>query len=134
MGNMLDRLSERNRWYRDFTLEALSRGVRETIACFPVYRTYLAPDQPVSEEDRQIIERAISAAKRRNPAMDESIFNYLRDVLLFRFPPNQDAAGLAVYLYFVLKFHQTTGPVMVYGLEDTVYAITNCRRALEEGG
>src|SRR5213083_2294290 len=49
LGNMLDRLSERNRGYRDFTLEALSRAVRETIACFPVYRTYLAPDQPVSE-------------------------------------------------------------------------------------
>ena len=80
LGNMLDRLSEQNRWYRDFTLEALSRAVRETIACFPVYRTYLAPGQPVSEEDRQIIERAIAAAKRRNPAMEESVFNFLRDI------------------------------------------------------
>src|SRR5213080_3260939 len=43
LSNMLDRLSEQNRWYRDFTLESLSRAVRETIACFPVYRTYLAP-------------------------------------------------------------------------------------------
>ena len=68
LGNMLDRLSEKNRWYRDFTLEALARAVRETIACFPVYRTYLAPGQPVSEEDRQVIERAIASAKRRNPA------------------------------------------------------------------
>src|SRR6266446_4720288 len=56
LGNMLDRLSEQNRWFRDFTLEALSRAVRETIACFPVYRTYLAPGQPVTEEDRQIVE------------------------------------------------------------------------------
>src|SRR5213592_604354 len=76
LGNMLDRLSEQNRWYRDFTLEALSRAVREIIACFPVYRTYLAPGQPVSEEDRQIVELAISAAKRRNPGMEESIFNF----------------------------------------------------------
>jgi len=52
LGNMLDRLSEKNRWYRDFTFEALARAVRETIACFPVYRTYLAPCQPVSDEDR----------------------------------------------------------------------------------
>ena len=85
LGNMLDRLSEQSRWYRDFTLEALSRTVRETIACFPVYRTYLAPGQAVTEEDRQIVERAIAAAKRRNPAMEESIFNFLRDVLLFLF-------------------------------------------------
>ncbi len=134
LGNMLDRLSEQNRWYRDFTLEALSRAVRETIACFPVYRTYLEPGQPVSEEDRQIVERAIAAAKRRNPAMLESIFNFLRDILLFRFPPNLDAAGRAAHTHFVLKFQQTTGPVMAKGLEDTVFYIYNRLSALNEVG
>src|SRR5881396_1122931 len=134
LGNMLDRLSERNRWYRDFTLEALSRAVRETIACFPVYRTYLAPGQPVSEEDREMIERAISGAKRRNPAMDESIFNFLRDVLLFRFPPNLDAKARAEHTNFVLKFQQATAPVMAKGLEDTVFYIYNRLTALNEVG
>ncbi len=134
LGDMLDRLSELSRWYRDFTLDALSRAVRETIACFPVYRTYLAPDQPVSEEDRQIVERAISSAKRRNPAMDESIFNYLQDVLLFYFQPNLDAAGRAAHTHFVLKFQQTTGPVMAKGLEDTVFYIYNRLTALNEVG
>ena len=134
LGNMLDRLSERSRWYRDFTLEALSRTVRETIACFPVYRTYLAPGQPVSEEDREIVERAISGAKRRNPAMDESIFNFLRDVLLFRFPANLDASGRAAHTHFVLKFQQTTGPVMAKALEDTVFYIYNRLTALNEVG
>jgi (1->4)-alpha-D-glucan 1-alpha-D-glucosylmutase len=134
LGNMLDRLSEQNRWYRDFTLEALSRAVRETIACFPVYRTYLAPGQPVSEEDRQIVERAISAAKRRNPGMDESTFNFLRDVLLFRFPSNLDAAARSAHTHFVLKFQQATGPVMAKGLEDTVFYIYNRLAALNEVG
>src|SRR6059036_2250006 len=134
LGNLLDRLSEQNRWYRDFTLEALSRAVRETIACFPVYRTYLAPGQPVTEEDREMVERAISGAKRRNPAMDESIFNFLRDVLLFRFPANHDAAGRAAHTHFVLKFQQTTAPVMAKGLEDTVFYIYNRLTALNEVG
>ena len=134
LGNMLDRLSERDREYRDFTLEALSRAMRETIACFPVYRTYLAPGQPVSEEDRQIVERAISAAKRRNPAMDESIFSFLRDVLRFRFPASLDADGRAAHTHFVLKFQQTTGPVMAKGLEDTVFYIYNRLTALNEVG
>jgi (1->4)-alpha-D-glucan 1-alpha-D-glucosylmutase len=134
LGNMLDRLSEQNRWYRDFTLEALSRAVREIIACFPVYRTYLEPGQPVSEEDQQMVERAIAAAKRRNPAMEESIFNFLRDVLLFRFPPNLDAAGRAAHTHFVLKFQQTTGPVMAKGVEDTVFYIYNRLTALNEVG
>lgn len=134
LGNMLDRLSEQNRWYRDFTLEALSRTVRETIACFPVYRTYLAPGEPVTEEDRQIVERAIAAAKRRNPAMEESIFNFLRDVLLFRFPPNLDATARAEHTHFVLKFQQATGPIMAKGLEDTVFYIYNRLSALNEVG
>jgi (1->4)-alpha-D-glucan 1-alpha-D-glucosylmutase len=134
LGNMLDRLSEQNRWYRDFTLEALSRAVRETIACFPVYRTYLAPGQPVSHEDRQIVERAVNAAKRRNPGMDESIFNYLRDVLLFRLPPNLNAAERAGHTHFVLKFQQATGPIMAKGLEDTVFYIYNRLTALNEVG
>jgi (1->4)-alpha-D-glucan 1-alpha-D-glucosylmutase len=134
LGNMLDRISEQNRWYRDFTLEALSRAVRETIACFPVYRTYLAPGQPVSEEDSEIVERAIRGAKRRNAGMDESIFNYLQDVLLFRFPPNLDAAGRAAHTHFILKFQQTTGPVMAKGLEDTAFYIYNRLTALNEVG
>ena len=134
LGNMLDRLSEQDRRYRDFTLEALSRAVRETIACFPVYRTYVEPDQPVSDEDEEIVERAIAAAKRRNPAMEESIFNFLRDVLLFRSPQNLDAPGRAAYTHFILKFQQTTAPVMAKALEDTMFYIYNRLPALNEVG
>ena len=134
LGNLLDRLSEKNRRYRDFTFEALARAVRETIACFPVYRTYLAPGQPVSEEDRQVIERAIAAAKRRNPAIEESIFNFLRDILLFRFPENLDAQGREEHARFVLKFQQFTGPIMAKGVEDTVFYIYNRLAALNEVG
>ena len=134
LGNMLDRLSEKNRWYRDFTFEALARAVRETIACFPVYRTYLAPGQPVSDEDRQVIERAIAAAKRRNPAIEESIFNFLRDILLFRFPENLDAQGREEHMQFVLRFQQFTGPIMAKGLEDTAFYIYNRLAALNEVG
>src|SRR5438132_3012104 len=134
LANMVDRLSEQNRWFRDFTLEALGRAGQETIACFPVYRTYLTPGQPVSEEDRQVIERAIAAAKRRNPAIEESIFNFLRDILLFRFPENLDAQAREEHMHFVLKFQQCTGPVMAKGLEDTVFYIYNRLAALNEVG
>src|SRR5437763_775404 len=134
LGNMVDRLSEQNRWFRDYTLEALARAVRETIACFPVYRTYLEPGKPVSEEDRAVIERAVAAAKRRNPAIEESVFNFLRDLLLFRFPENLDEAQRAAHAEFVLKFQQFTGPIMAKGLEDTVFYIYNRLAALNEVG
>jgi (1->4)-alpha-D-glucan 1-alpha-D-glucosylmutase len=134
LGNMADRLSEQNRWFRDFTLDALGRAVRETIACFPVYRTYLAPGRPVSEEDRAVIERAVAAAKRRNPAIEESVFNFLRDILLFRFPENLDDEARAAHTHFVLKFQQSTGPIMAKGLEDTAFYIYNRLVALNEVG
>ena len=134
LGNMLDRLSEQNRWFRDFTLDALERAVSETIACFPVYRTYLTPGAPVSEADRSVIERAIAEAKRRNPAIEESVFNFLRDILLFRFPENLDEEGREAHTNFVLKFQQSTGPIMAKGLEDTAFYIYNRLAALNEVG
>jgi (1->4)-alpha-D-glucan 1-alpha-D-glucosylmutase len=134
LGAMFDRLSEKNRWYRDYTLDALTLAVRETIACFPVYRTYLAPDRPISEADRAVIERAVAAAKRRNPALEESVFNFLRDILLFRFPENLDEEGRAEHVHFVLKFQQITGPIMAKGLEDTAFYIYNRLAALNEVG
>ena len=134
LGAMLDRLSEKNRWYRDYTLDSLTLAVRETIACFPVYRTYLAPGRPVSEIDRAVIERAITAAKRRNPALEESTFNFLRDILLFRFSENIDEQDRAEQVEFVLKFQQTTGPVTAKGLEDTAFYIYNRLAALNEVG
>src|SRR5262249_3067864 len=90
--------------------------------------------QPVSDEDRQVIERAIAAAKRRNPAIEESIFNFLRDILLFRFPENLDAQAREEHIHFVLKFQQFTGPIMAKGLEDTVFYIYNRLAALNEVG
>jgi (1->4)-alpha-D-glucan 1-alpha-D-glucosylmutase len=134
LGNMVDRLSEQNRWFRDYTLEALARAVRETIACFPVYRTYLEPGKPVSEEDRAVIERAVAAAKRRNPAIEESVFKFLLDLLLFRFPENLDEEQRAAHAQFVLKFQQFTGPIMAKGVEDTVFYIYNRLAALNEVG
>jgi (1->4)-alpha-D-glucan 1-alpha-D-glucosylmutase len=134
LGNLADRLSEQNRWFRDFTLQALARAVRETIACFPVYRTYLAPDRPLSDEDRQVIERAIAAAKRRNPGIEASVFNFLRDILLFKFPENLDDAARMEHEQFVLKFQQYTGPISAKGLEDTVFYIFNRLAALNEVG
>jgi (1->4)-alpha-D-glucan 1-alpha-D-glucosylmutase len=134
LGNMVDRLSEQNRWFRDYTLEALARAVSETIACFPVYRTYLEPGKPVSPEDRAVVERAVAAAKRRNHAIEESVFNFLRDLLLFRFPENLDEEQRATHAEFVLKFQQFTGPIMAKGLEDTVFYIYNRLAALNEVG
>ena len=134
LGFILNRLSERNRLHRDFTLNALTTTVREVVACFPVYRTYLTHGQPPSAVDRAVINRAVTLAKRRNPGTDASIFDFLRDILMFKFPANTDAAGHADHEHFVMKFQQCTGPIMAKGLEDTAFYIFNRLVALNEVG
>ena len=41
LAHALNRFSERSRYLRDFTLNSLTHAIREIIACFPVYRTYV---------------------------------------------------------------------------------------------
>ncbi len=68
LARKLDRLSEQHRWYRDFTLESLRDALREVLAAFPVYRTYIETDQTeVNGQDRKEITAAVREAKRRNP-------------------------------------------------------------------
>jgi (1->4)-alpha-D-glucan 1-alpha-D-glucosylmutase len=134
LGHMLQRLAEKNRWYRDFTLNALTDAIREVIACFPVYRAYVAPNEEPSPSDRDAIMRAVRIAKRRNPGIERSIFDFLSGILFGQFPENLDEAGREEHMRFVLKFQQCTGPIMAKGLEDTAFYIYNRLVALNEVG
>jgi (1->4)-alpha-D-glucan 1-alpha-D-glucosylmutase len=134
LGHMLSDVSERDRLHRDFTLDSLRTVVRELIACFPVYRTYISAEAGVSEADRQVILRALRAAKRRNVSIDTSIFNFLRDILLLEKFDDSDSETRRLQLEFVLKFQQCTGPMMAKGLEDTAFYIFNRLAALNEVG
>ncbi len=133
LGHQLHRLSERNRHARDFTLNSLTHTLREIIACFPVYRTYIT-DNEVSERDQTIVEQAVAYGKRKNPARDVSIFNYVRDVLLLRFPAGATEEDRQMQHAFVMKFQQYTGPVMAKGVEDTTFYLYNRLVSLNEVG
>ena len=129
----LNRLSERDRRFRDFTLYALRDVVREVVACFPVYRTYIS-GRPVSDRDRAQIEIAVAWARRRNPAAEASAFDFLRRVLLLDAIDPSDEEGQQLQLQFVQKFQQTTGPVTAKAVEDTAFYIFNRLVALNEVG
>ena len=54
LARKLDHISEQHRWSRDFTLESLRDALREVIAAFPVYRTYVSSNQTeVDPQDRR---------------------------------------------------------------------------------
>ncbi len=106
---------------RDFTRAELGRALGSVMATFPVYRTYLLPGRPASGRDRRVIEAAVARARRRNPTIDESVFAFLRGVLLMEHPEGLEPDARARREAFAARFQQTTGPVQAKGLEDTTF-------------
>lgn len=133
LGYRLNSLAESDRHTRDFTLNSLIGAIVEVIAFFPVYRTYTNTCE-VNETDRRYIEIAAAKAKRKNRAISEYIYDFLRDVLLLRFPEDFTEQQKQEWLYFVTKFQQLTGPVMAKGLEDTSFYVYNRLVSLNEVG
>jgi (1->4)-alpha-D-glucan 1-alpha-D-glucosylmutase len=122
LARRLDGISEQHRWSRDFTLESLHFALREVIACFPIYRTYLSSDAPrPGAEDERHIRSAIDAAKWRNPAIDGSIFDFIRSVLLLEHPDGLTEEQRGERRMFAMRLQQFTAPVMAKGLEDTAF-------------
>jgi (1->4)-alpha-D-glucan 1-alpha-D-glucosylmutase len=122
LAHALNRLSERDRRSRDFTLNSCRRVLREVTACFPVYRTYVSAGG-AGDFDRHVIAAAIAEARRRNPVMERSIFDFLHDLLV----PAVDADGIGTdlsadeRLQFAMKVQQFTAPVQAKGVEDTAF-------------
>ena len=132
LANQLDRLSEKSRWSRDFTLNSLRHALREIIACFPVYRSYITDE--VSQRDARYVHYAVRLAKQKNPAISGSIFDFVRDMIFLRYPDFTDETDRAEQRRFVGKFQQVTSPVMAKGLEDTSFYVYNRLISLNEVG
>lgn len=133
LGHSLDRISEKSRHTRDFTLNSLVSALVEVIAFFPVYRTYINASG-VNDRDWKYIELAVSKAKRKNPAISESVFDFLKDVLLLKYPETLGEDDKKDWLHFVMQFQQVTGPVMAKGVEDTAFYVYNRLVSLNEVG
>jgi (1->4)-alpha-D-glucan 1-alpha-D-glucosylmutase len=133
LGHDLDRISESDRHFRDFTLNSLVDALVEVIAFFPVYRTYT--DQAgVRDRDKRYIESAVSRARRHSRDISASVFEFIRDVLMLNWPEKAEESTRAQWLEFTMKFQQLTGPVMAKSLEDTVFYTYNRLISLNEVG
>jgi (1->4)-alpha-D-glucan 1-alpha-D-glucosylmutase len=112
LGQALRRITEQDRRSRDFTLASLTNAIKDAIAAFPVYRTYVSPTGTRERDDDAHIAHAIALAKRKSRSVDPTVFDYLQDLLMLRIN-TPDAIQLA------MRFQQLTGPVMAKGVEDT---------------
>ncbi|MFY0565054.1 malto-oligosyltrehalose synthase [Archangium lansingense] len=135
LAHRLNRISEMNRRTRDFTLNSLRRALSEFIALFPVYRTYVDDWRPeLDERDVRYIQDTLRHAKARNATVNATIFDFLGDVLLRRYPEHLGPHERAEMLAFAMKVQQVTGPVMAKGLEDTVFYVYHRLGSLNEVG
>jgi (1->4)-alpha-D-glucan 1-alpha-D-glucosylmutase len=133
LGYQLNRFSERNRHFRDFTLYNLIATLKEVLACFPVYRTYVTAGQPASDHDRRYIRQAVECAKRRAPAVTPLVFDFIERLLLQE-TPLESPEACEERSRFVGKFQQTTSPVAAKGIEDTTFYLFNRLLSLNEVG
>jgi (1->4)-alpha-D-glucan 1-alpha-D-glucosylmutase len=131
LAHALNRLTEEDRRSRDFTLNNCRTALREVVACFPAYRTYVTR-RGASEFDRETITTAIADARRRNPLMEASIFDFLGDVLLPASAAEDPAAAERVRV--AMKVQQFTAPVLAKGVEDTAFYRYNVLVSANEVG
>jgi (1->4)-alpha-D-glucan 1-alpha-D-glucosylmutase len=125
---LLLEICERHRRMRDYTRHELHDALRELIACFPVYRTYVREEQGlVSDDDVRYVNEAVEAAQARRPDLDSSLLDFIRHLLLLRTRGDVESA-------FVRRFQQLTGPAMAKGAEDTAFYVYNRLAALSEVG
>ncbi len=134
LSHQLDRIAERNRRYRDYTLSNLRFALREFIACLSAYRTYTTPSAHVAERDRQMVEAAIAEAKRLDARNAGDVFDFIRDTVLLRNLDQFPSKEHAVIIDWAMRIQQVTGPVMAKGIEDTAFFIFNRLISLNEVG
>jgi (1->4)-alpha-D-glucan 1-alpha-D-glucosylmutase len=128
------RLARSNRRTCDFTNHILHAALREIIARFPVYRTYIDGGEP-HDDDRRDIDWAVAQARRSSHGLDPSVFDFLHQALtsdLVAHP--QSGFSRQAVLRLAMKVQQYSGPVMAKGLEDTAFYRFNRLLALNEVG
>lgn len=126
--DILEQISMNHKDYRDLTLSEMKEGLSIIIGYFPVYRTYIKNfDEPISRQDKNYIEYAISTSKKKNPQVHPLVWNFFTDLLLAKLKGERE-------LDFILRFQQLTGPLMAKGAEDTAFYCFNHLVSLNEVG
>jgi (1->4)-alpha-D-glucan 1-alpha-D-glucosylmutase len=104
----------------------------EVLAAFPVYRAYAHPGEFPSAAAEAAVGEAVEAARGRLPRKLRGLADDLGQAVLGLRRPVGGAAGRAGEL--VVRFQQTTGPVLAKGVEDTAFYRWSRLLALNEVG
>ena len=127
------RIARADRRTRDFTLNALREALKEIVARFPVYRTYV-DENGASDQDRRYVDWAVGRAVARSRGGDAEILEFLHAVLLGSAPAPASVETVRRYRDFAMRFQQFTAPVAAKGVEDTAFYTFNPLVSLNEVG
>lgn len=134
LANEYNRLTETSWQTRDYTLVGLRQALREVVASFPVYRTYV-DDEGASSEDHRDLEWAIAHARKRSYRPDKSVFDFIFQMLTTEIAREEsNFLNRREVRRLAMKFQQYTGPVMAKGVEDTAFYRFNRLVSLNEVG
>src|SRR5271166_4303067 len=135
LGRAAARLARQSPMTADLTRAILTRAVKAIVACFPVYRTYVDLSGALAEADRRDIAWAVARARRFDPDVHASAFDFLESVLTGKIKRSAASEiGRTAALRFAMKLQQFSGPVMAKGVEDTAFYRFNRFVALNEVG
>src|SRR3984885_13703810 len=129
------RLARQNPRTADFTRDLLRRAIKELIACFPVYRTYIDSSGKLDEADQHYLSWALAQARRNETEIDPSAFHFLEQVLtggLLQHP--RSGFSRQSLLRCAMRLQQYSGPVVAKGVEDTAFYRYHRFIALNEVG
>jgi (1->4)-alpha-D-glucan 1-alpha-D-glucosylmutase len=129
------RLARQSPRTADFTRNLLRRAIKELIACFPVYRTYIDDAATLDGADQRDLNWAFAQARRNESELDPSVFDFLEQLLtgaLIQRP--HSGFSYQSLLRCAMRLQQYSGPVMAKGVEDTAFYRYNRFIALNEVG
>ncbi|MGB7274016.1 MAG: malto-oligosyltrehalose synthase [Geitlerinemataceae cyanobacterium] len=132
LANLLKRIAGQYRYGRDFTLNGLRKAILEALVGFPMYRTYTNSEE-VRESDCVYIKEVIEDAKTKIPQLLNEL-NFLEKILLLEYEESLTEEERALWLHFVMRFQQFSGPLMAKGVEDTTFYVYNRFISLNEVG
>lgn len=121
LAKQLSRIAQADRNTCDFTSNGLRAALREIVACFPVYRTYVTTGQVAGDDNSRYIDWAVAVARKGSRQADVSVFDFVRAVLNGSIASGKPADYAAAVYAFAMKFQQYTGPVVAKGVEDTAF-------------
>jgi len=140
LAHRLSQIAESSWYYRDFTLSSLRIALRQTVANFPIYRTYVGSTN-ADKKARHYIDWATRQAEKQSPGLNPNIFQFIRNVLTLDLLDtiatnlHGERRGLAEDVRtFAMKFQQFSGPVMAKSVEDTTFYRYNRFVCLNEVG